>query len=70
MRNGVVAMRKQETVAVFPRGIFRFEFECVAVSHGQDIGPSEGLAYVALPLDLAHAQCVAADSIGAARQGG
>ncbi|MNE26310.1 hypothetical protein D3C80_1196700 [compost metagenome] len=39
------------------------------VGHGQQVGGTERLADVALALDLAHAQRVATNVVGALRQG-
>ncbi|CDF95974.1 hypothetical protein BN844_0454 [Pseudomonas sp. SHC52] len=35
------------------------------IGHGQKVGSAQGLADIALALNLAHAQCMAADVMGA-----
>ena len=68
MRNRVMAMRQQKSVATFPRRIFGAQVHGMAVGHGQHIGPAQGLTDVALTLHFAHAQGVASDSVGALGQ--
>jgi hypothetical protein len=64
----VVPVRKQEAVAAFPFGLVRSQAQRVAIGHCQHIGPAQGLADVALALDLTHAQGVAPDPVGAPGQ--
>jgi hypothetical protein len=60
-----VAVREQEPVASFPLGIVGPVGERAAVRDRQDVGHAERLPDVALALDLAHAQGIASDAIGA-----
>jgi hypothetical protein len=60
-----VAVREQEAVAALPLGLVGAELERMAVGDGEDVGPAERLADVALALHLAHAQGIAPDAVGA-----
>ncbi len=56
---------QQEAVAVLPIGLLGPIIERVEVGHCQHVGDAERLRDVALSLNLAHAQRVAADAPGA-----
>ena len=63
-RDGVVADGEQEPVAVLPVRVLGAVAELVGVGHGEDVRDAEGLADVALALDLAHLQGVVPDAVG------
>lgn len=63
MADCVVPGREQEAVTPFPAGVVRLEAELVRVHGGQHVRRPEGLADVALALDLAHGEGVMTDPV-------
>ena len=63
-RDGVVAVREQEAVAALPVRVLRPVVHGVEVGGRQHVGDVERLGDVALALDLAHPQRMAADAVG------
>ena len=68
-RDGVVADGQEEAVALLPFRILGPVAHRVEVGHRQHVGDAERLGDVALALYLAHAQRMAADAVGALREG-
>jgi hypothetical protein len=65
-----VADGKVKAITLFPLGVFGLVVQGVEVRHGEQVCRAQRLADIALALDLAHAQGMAANVMGALHQRG